>query len=183
MRTVCVQRVSKALFIGTLYWKHAVHSLQACDVLHDPDSIFFFKFFYVLTVSRLCVTGTNLGQRKHNEFRACALLVPNARLALVWRSSVWRLHSHVEKCSHFWACRKCAKRLTHTKNKWRSSGVIVKSSTDSDARPANHNALTKIIHFLCAGRAWLYVWLGLYSCTASCDILFQFLSQPYQSFH
>ena len=36
---------------------------------------------------RLCVTGTNLGQRKHNEFRACALLVPNVRLALDWRSS------------------------------------------------------------------------------------------------
>ena len=34
---------------------------------------------------RLCVTGTYLGQRKHNEFRACALIVPSVRLALVWR--------------------------------------------------------------------------------------------------
>ena len=36
---------------------------------------------------RICLTGANLGQRKHNEFRACALLVPSVRLALVWRSS------------------------------------------------------------------------------------------------
>ena len=44
---------------------------------------FFFNFCYGWTVRRLCVTGTNLGQRKHSEFRACALLVPNVRLALV----------------------------------------------------------------------------------------------------
>ena len=38
-------------------------------------------FFMILAwASRLCVTGTNLGQWKHNEFRACALLVPNVRL-------------------------------------------------------------------------------------------------------
>ena len=35
MRTVCVQRVSKALFIRTLRWKHAVHSLPECDVVMD----------------------------------------------------------------------------------------------------------------------------------------------------
>ena len=81
MRTVCVQRVNKALFIRTFRWKHAVHSLPACDVFHNPDSNCFFNCFMV--VRRLCVTGTNLGQRKHNEFRACALLVPNVRLALI----------------------------------------------------------------------------------------------------
>ena len=90
MRTVCVQRVTKALFIRT---KQAVHSLPACDVFHNPDWIFFFFFFYGCTVRRLCVPGTNLGQRKHNEFRACALLVPNVRLALVWRSSGVYIHT------------------------------------------------------------------------------------------
>ena len=79
MRTVCVQRVSKTLFIRTLRWKHAVHLLPICDVFHNPD---YFLFFYACTVRRLSVTGTNLGQRKHNEFRACALGVPNVRLAL-----------------------------------------------------------------------------------------------------
>ena len=83
MRTVCVQRVTKALFICTLRWKHALQSLPACDVFHNPDSNCFFKCFYGWTVRRLCMTGTNLGQRKHNEFRAGALLVPNVRLALV----------------------------------------------------------------------------------------------------
>ena len=82
MRTVCVQPVSKALFIRTLRWKHAVHLLPACDIFHNPDSIFLKLFFNGWTVRRLCVTGTNLGQRKHNEFRACALLVHNIRLAL-----------------------------------------------------------------------------------------------------
>ena len=36
---------------------------------------------------RVCATGTNLSQRKHNGFRSWALPVPNVRLALVWRSS------------------------------------------------------------------------------------------------
>ena len=73
MRTVCVQRVSKGLFIRTLRWKHAVHSLPACHVFHNLD---YYLFFYGWTVRRLCVTGTNLGQRKHSEFGTCALLVP-----------------------------------------------------------------------------------------------------------
>ena len=72
-----------ALFIRTLRWKHAEHSLPACDVFHNPDSNCFLYFFYGWTVRRLCVTGANVGQRDHNEFRACALLVPNVRLALV----------------------------------------------------------------------------------------------------
>ena len=83
MRTVCVQRVSKALFIRPLRWKHAVHTLPACDVFHNPDSNCLFIFVYGWTVRRLCVTGKNLGQRKPNKFRACALLVPNVILALV----------------------------------------------------------------------------------------------------
>ena len=29
---------------------------------------------------RLCVTETNLDQRKHNDFKACDLLVPSDRL-------------------------------------------------------------------------------------------------------
>ena len=29
--------------------------------------------FYAWTVRRLCVTGTNLGQRKQNEINACAI--------------------------------------------------------------------------------------------------------------
>ena len=60
-----------------------MHSLTACDVFPNPDSNYYFYFYYGWTVRRLCVTGTILGQRKHNEFRACALLVPNVRLALV----------------------------------------------------------------------------------------------------
>ena len=44
---------------------------------------FFFFFLCVDCALFTCVTGTNLGQRKHNEFKACALLVPNVRLALV----------------------------------------------------------------------------------------------------
>ena len=45
MRNVCVQRVSKALFIRPLLWKHAVHSLAAYDVFHNPDSNCYFLFF------------------------------------------------------------------------------------------------------------------------------------------
>ena len=47
---------------------------------------------------RLCVTLTNLRQRKHNEFRACALLVPSVGLALVSRSS--GVHIHTWKNAH-----------------------------------------------------------------------------------
>ena len=38
--------------------------------------------------------------------------------------------------------------LTHTIDEYRSSGVLVNSATNSDARPANHNAQTKNFHFL-----------------------------------
>ena len=56
MRTVCVQRVSKALFIRPLRLKHAVHWLPACDVFTNPDSNCYFLFFHAWTVRRLCVT-------------------------------------------------------------------------------------------------------------------------------
>ena len=73
-----------------------------------------FYFFYGRTVRRLCVTGTSLGQRKHNEFRACALLVPNVRLALVWRSSRAEIHTwknahifeHAENVRRGWRTQK-----------------------------------------------------------------------------
>ena len=51
MRTVCVQRVSNALFICTLRSKHAVHSLSARDVFHNPDS----NCFFIVFMGGLCV--------------------------------------------------------------------------------------------------------------------------------
>ena len=56
--TVCVQHASKALFIRILRWKYTVHSLPACDVFHNPDSIFFIFFF----MGGLCVVYVRLGQ-------------------------------------------------------------------------------------------------------------------------
>ena len=55
-------------YFHTLRWKHAVHSLPASDVFHNPDTIFF-NYYYEWTVRRLSVTGTNLGKRKHNELK------------------------------------------------------------------------------------------------------------------
>ena len=111
MRTVCVQRVSKALFIRTLRWKHAVHSLPACDVFHRSQIKK--KKNYGWTVRRLCVTWTNLGQRKHNEFRACALPC----LTLDWRLSDVLLASTFTrgKTLTFLRMLMCAE-MTHTKN-------------------------------------------------------------------
>ena len=79
MRTVYVQRAVHSPFA----LKNGVHSLPVCGAFHNPDSSCYFLFFYTWTVRRLCVTGTNLGQRKHNELRACVLLVPSVRLVLV----------------------------------------------------------------------------------------------------
>ena len=42
---------------------------------------------------RLYATWINLGLRKHDEFRAYAVRVPNFRLALVWRSSGVYIHT------------------------------------------------------------------------------------------
>ena len=76
MRTVCVQRVRKALLICTLRWKHAIHSLPACDVFRNPDSnCFFFIFSWVDCASFMCdwdqgyynVLVSLLGQTSVNE--------------------------------------------------------------------------------------------------------------------
>ena len=61
MRTVWVQRVSKAMFICTSRWKHAVHSLPAFKI--RTQNLFFY-FSYGWTVRRLCVT---IGQTSVNE--------------------------------------------------------------------------------------------------------------------
>ena len=93
MRTVCGQRIRKALFIRHLRWKHAVHFVAACDFFHIPDSnCYLFIFLCVDCASFMC-DWANLGLRKHNEFRACALLVPRVSLALVWRSSGVYIHT------------------------------------------------------------------------------------------
>ena len=94
---------------------------------------------------RLCVTETNLGQRKHNEFRACALLVS---IALDWRWSDVPLVSKFTRGKTFIFSNMQKMSLTHTVNEKRLSDVLVKSPTICDARPANHNALTKILHYL-----------------------------------
>ena len=72
------------------------------------------RFYTIRIVRRLCVTGKNLGQRKHNEFRACALLVPNVRLALVWRSS--GVYIYKWKNAHIFSMQKmCAEVDAHKK--------------------------------------------------------------------
>ena len=146
MRTVCVQRASKALFIRTLRWKHAVHLLPDCDVFHYPDSIFFFF------VGGLCVVYVWLGQTSVNENTTNLERVLYVCLTLDRRWSDVLLASTLTRGKTLTFLN--MQKMTHIKNEWRSSGVLVKSSTNSDARPANHNALTKILIFLCAGRAW-----------------------------
>ena len=77
MHTVSVQSDSKALFIRFF-------------TIQTQIGIF---IFYAWSLRRLCVTGTILGQREHNKFRACALLVTSVRLAPVWRSSGVYIHT------------------------------------------------------------------------------------------
>ena len=73
------KRCSFALCVGnTLCIRYQLATFFTIRTL-----IVFFLIFYGWTVRRLSVTGANLGQRKYNEFRASALLVPNVRLALV----------------------------------------------------------------------------------------------------
>ena len=94
MRTVCVQRVSKALFIRTLHWKHAIHSLPACDVFRNPDSNFFF-FLWVDCASFMCdwdqgyynVLVSLLGQTSVNENTTNLERVLYLCLTLDWRWS------------------------------------------------------------------------------------------------
>ena len=86
MRNVCLQRVHSPFALKT----RCAFRLRR----FSQSGLKFFKiFFYAWTVHRLCVTGTNFGQRKHNEFRACALLVPSVRLALVLRSFGVGIHT------------------------------------------------------------------------------------------
>ena len=95
---------------------------------------------------RLCVTWTKLSQRKYNEFRVCTLLV----LTLDLRWSDFLLASTFTRGKMFTFLntqKMCAEVDAHIKS---SSGVLVKSSTNSDARPANH---LHVSHFLCVGRA------------------------------
>ena len=68
MRTVCVQRVSKALFIRTLRWETRCVFATSLRRFSQSGLNFFPFIFYGWT-------GTSLRQRKHNECRACALLV------------------------------------------------------------------------------------------------------------
>ena len=102
MRIVCVQRASKALFI------RQTRCAFATSLRGSPQSGLQLLFFHAWTVRRLCVTGINLGQRKHNEFGACdhgdsrlspwcdlGLLLSSVRLARI--DFFCRLHSHVEK--------------------------------------------------------------------------------------
>ena len=77
MRNVCLQRVHSPFSLKT----RCAFAIRLRRFSQSGLKFFFF-FFHAWTVHRLCVTGTNLGQRKHNEFRACALLVPSVRLAL-----------------------------------------------------------------------------------------------------
>ena len=153
--------ISKALFTRTLRSKHAVHSLPACDTFHSMVSNFFLIFFYGWTLCRLCVTGTNLGQRKHNEFRTCALLVPNVRLALVWRSSgVLYIHT--------WKNADLFEHAENVRRGWRTQQMndVYQAFSSNHQRILTHaqripTHWQKFFIFLCAGRAWWYVWLGL----------------------
>ena len=79
MRTVYVQRVSKALFIRPLRRKHAVHSLPTSDVFHNPDTNY--CFFHAWIVRRLCVTWRKTSE---NENRTNLERVLYLCLALHW---------------------------------------------------------------------------------------------------
>ena len=154
MRTVCVQRVSKALFIRTLRWKHAVHSSPVCDVFHNPDSNCFLFF-----LDGLCVVYVWLGKTSVNENTTNLERVLYLCLTLGWSDVLMRLHSHVEKMLTFLSMQKmCAEVDAH--KKWmtliRRSRQIINEfwRTPSESQRTDQN-------FFCAGRAWWYVWLGL----------------------
>ena len=83
MRTVCVQRISKALFVRTFRWKHAVHSLPACNVFHNPDSYCFLTIF----MGGLCVVYVWLRQTSVNENTTNLERVLYLCLTLDWRWS------------------------------------------------------------------------------------------------
>ena len=80
MRTVIVWRVSKAQIICHLRWKHAVHSLPACDVFHNSDSNCYFSFF----MRGLCVVYVWLRQTSVNGNTTNLERVLYLCLALDW---------------------------------------------------------------------------------------------------
>ena len=111
------------------------------------------SFMGGLCVRRLWVTGTNLGQLKHNELRTCALLAPNVRLALVWCSS--GVYIHTWKTLTFLSTQKmCAEFDAH--KKWmiflrRSRQIIneFRRTPSESLRATTH--WPKFFIFLCAG--------------------------------
>ena len=92
MRNVCVQRVSKRCLVAICVENTLCIRYQLATFFAIRTQIVIFIFLCVDCAS-LYVTGTNLGQRKHNEFRACALLVPSIRLALVLHSFGVDIHT------------------------------------------------------------------------------------------
>ena len=75
------KRVSKALFIRLCVENTLCIRYKLATFFTIRNQIVKKKFMRGLHIRSLCVTRTNLGQ--HKEFRVCALLVPNVRLALV----------------------------------------------------------------------------------------------------
>ena len=85
--------------------KTRLHSLPACDVSHNPESNCYFLFCHAWTVRRLCLTGTNFGQRKPHENTTnleCELyLCLTLEKRMVWRFSgvyiyMWK-NAHIFK--------------------------------------------------------------------------------------
>ena len=161
MHTVCVQRVSKDLFIRPLRWKHAVYLLPDCDVYFFTIRTQIVIFVHAWTVRRLCMTGTNLDQRKHNEYWAYVrILVPSVRLTLVWRSS--GVYIHTWKNAHIFQHEENVRRGWH---KEKMNNVHPGFSSNHQRIVKHAERITtrwpKFFIFWCAGPAWWYVWLGL----------------------
>ena len=146
-----------------LHWSERCMYLSVGYITIRTQIVIFY-FFYAWTVRRLCMTGTNLGEQNTTNLEGHMLHLCQA---LDWRWCDFFLTSTFTrgKTRTFLTMQEtveCAQRLPHTINGYRSSGVLVIWSTNWDERPANHSTLAKILHFLCAVRAWWFVWLGLY---------------------
>ena len=102
-------------------------------------------FFYLWSVRRLSVYvwlgQTSVNENTTNYIRACALFVPNVRLALVWRSFGVYIHTFLYKQ------KMCTEVDAH--KKWMT--FIRRSSTNSDARPANQTDQNSwfFVHWTC----------------------------------